>query len=433
MNTNIIKIVEEISPLRRMINSRGMDDSFQIVKKILPNMKVHEYPCGSKAEDWEVPYAWELKYAHIKNSKGEIIASDKDSHLFVAAYSEPVNGIFTKMEVEKHLRCHPKIKDSFFMEHRNAYNYKLVDWGITLPQKIWDSLPDDDLYEVIIDVEKDFQRSMKVGELKIEGNSDKIICFTAHIDELCNDNLSSCAVLIEFFKNLSQCSERENNYTYQLLLIPEVIGTFFYVYNNMDLIQNTVSMINLETVGRGEEWLIKQSLKADKYIDKLMIIASNKILKNYSVSDFFGGYGNEERVYEYPSLQIPSVALQRFPFDEYHSSADTPDKLSELHLNTALDFVNYLIEIIEKDFIPEYTTIIPPWLTKHGLYFDSKDQSELFNIFMNQVQFNINGKNSLIDMCVKFNISFEILYEYINQFVNKDFIKVNYTYDIWKN
>jgi aminopeptidase-like protein len=192
-------------------------------------------------------------------------------------------------------------------------------------------------------------------------------------------------------------------------------------------------MINLETVGRGENWLIKQSLKANKYIDRLMVIAARHILKEYEISGMFGGYGNEERVYEYPTISVPSVALQRFPFAEYHSSEDTPEKLSDEHLAKALDFVRYLVEIIEKDFIPEYTLILPPWLTRHGLYFDSKDQPELFEVFMNQVQYNIDGKNSIADLCYQYNITFETLHNYLSQFVLKNFIHPKPTYDIWKD
>ncbi|MBC7381839.1 MAG: DUF4910 domain-containing protein [Bacteroidia bacterium] len=432
MNTNIKKIVEEIHPLRRMINSKGMDEAFNIVRKHLPQMHVHEYMPDEKADDWETPFGWELIKAQIKNSKGELIASDKDSHLIVAAYSEPINGIFTKAEIAKHIRCHPILKDAYFMEHRNAYNYSLTDWGITLPQNLWDSLPEDN-YEVIIEVEKDYKRTMKVGELMIKGKSDAIISFTAHIDELCNDNLSSCAVLIEYFKSLSENKNFKPYYSYQLLLIPEVIGTFFYVRNNMNDVKKTKAMINLETVGRGENWLIKESFKANNYIDKLMVVAAKEILGEYKTSDMFGGYGNEERVYEYPTIQVPSVALQRFPFKEYHSSADTPDKLSDELLSQALDFITYLVDIIEKDAIPEYVFILPPWLTKHGLYFDSKDQPELFDKFMNQVQFNVDGKNSIIELCYRFNIPFKTLYEFLEKFFAKGFIKKTTTNDLWRN
>lgn len=433
MNTRIKKIVEEIAPLRRMINSKGMDQAFEIVKKYLPDLNIHEYKPGEPADDWEVPYGWELIRAYIKDSKGKLIASDADSHLIVAAYSEPVHGSFTKAEIASHLRCHPLIKDAFFMEHRNAYNYALVDWGMTLPQNIWDNLSDSESYEVLIEVEKDYNRTMKVGELQIKGQSEQVICLNAHIDELCNDNLSSCAVLIELFHQLGQDKEFKPYYTYQLQLIPEVIGTFFYVRNNMDVVRRTVAMINLETVGRGENWLIKSSLKGGRYIDRAMEVTGNMILKSFDTSDMFGGYGNEERVYEYPTVAVPSVALQRFPFDEYHSSADTPDKLSDEHLNQALDFTRKLIDILEKDFIPEYTMILAPWLTRHGLYFDSKDQPELFNVFMNQVQFNIDGKNSLIDLCYRYKIDFDTLYDYLMKFVGKNFIKKNNHHEIWKS
>ena len=433
MNFNIKKIVEQIHPFRRMINSKGMDMAFDIVMSHLPDLKVHEYFPKETADDWEVPFGWELVKAYIKNANGEIIASDSDSHLLVAAYSEPVNGKFKKEEIAKHLRYHPIMKDAFFMEHRNAYNYSLVDWGITLPQNIWNNLTSNEEYEVLIEVEKNYERGMKVGEIFIKGKSEKILCFTAHIDELCTDNLSSCAVLIEFFKLLKNRPEFIPKYSYQLLLVPEVIGTFFYVRNNLEVVRNTVSMINLETVGKGENWLIKQSHKADKYIDRLMIIAANHILKEYQITDMFGGYGNEERVYEYPTINVPSVALQRYPFDEYHSSEDTPDKLSDDHLTKALDFVAFLVDIIEKDFIPEYKLLLPPWLTKHGLYFDSKDQPELFELFMNQVQYNVNGENSIVDLCFKYNIPFETLHSYIKQFVLKNFIIQKPTYDIWKD
>jgi aminopeptidase-like protein len=433
MNTQIKKIVEEIAPLRRMINSKGMDQAFEIVKKYLPELKIHEYKPGLPADDWEVPYGWELIRAHVKNSKGELVASDADSHLLVAAYSEPVNGKFKKAEIAKHLRCHPIMKDAFFMEHRNAYNYALVDWGMTLPQNIWDSLSDTEEYEVLIEIEKDFNRTMKVGEIFIEGLSEQVICFNAHIDELCNDNLSSCAVLIELFRKLSTDCEFKPHYSYQLQLIPEVIGTFFYVRNNMDVVRRTVAMINLETVGKGENWLIKSSLKGGRYIDRLMEVTGRIVLGGHQTSDMFGGYGNEERVYEYPTIAVPSVALQRFPFDEYHSSADTPDKLSDANLNKALEFTEKLINIIERDFIPEYTMILPPRLTKHGLYFDSKDQPDLFNIFMNQVQFNVDEKKSLVDLCYTYQIDFDTLYNYLMQFVDKNFIKKIDNREIWKS
>jgi aminopeptidase-like protein len=431
MTREIKKIVEQIFPFQRMINSQGMDEAFRIVKSHLPSLKMHEYFPGEEANDWTVPPGWELLNAYMKDSRGKIIASSDESFLFVAAYSEPVKGKFKKAEIAKHLRSHPTLKEAYFMEHRNAYNYKLVDWGITLPQNIWDLLSDTEDYEIVIEVRKDFDRSMKVGECYVQGKTDKIICFTAHIDELCNDNLSSCAVLIEFFKQLIKDTHNPSEYTYQLLLVPEVIGTFFYLYNNQEKQKKTVSMINLETVGCGERWLIKQSFKTDNYLDRIMEVVGRQVFSDFDIDNMFGGYGNEERVFEYPTIRIPSAALQRYPFNEYHSSFDTPEIISNQLLNQAFEFVETVVKVIELDFIPEYNLLLPPWLTKHDLYFDSKDQMELFNVFMNQIQFNVDGKSSLVDLSFRFNVPFKTLYEYLIQFVNKGFITKKPTHEIW--
>lgn len=114
----IFNIIKQINPYRRMINSEGMDRAFEYVLSILPNLQIHEFSPGTKADDWEVPYGWELKSAYIKNSQGGLIVSDKDSHLFVAAYSESIHGYFKKSEIEKHLRYHKELEHAFFMEHR---------------------------------------------------------------------------------------------------------------------------------------------------------------------------------------------------------------------------------------------------------------------------------------------------------------------------
>lgn len=428
----MLALVEAIHPLRRMINSPGLDEAFRVVRREVPSLRIHEYRPGEAADDWTVPASWELVSASLKDAEGRVLASDADSHLFVAAYSEPVHGRFTKAEIAGHMRCHPVLPDAFFMEHRNAYNYALTDWGITLPQNLWNALPDDGLYEVEIVVRRDSDRTMKVGEVFVEGASDRIVCFTAHIDELCNDNLSSCAVLIEFFRELATRRPEDLRYSYQLLLIPETIGTFFYLRNNEAKRERTVGMVNLETVGRGEEWVIKQSLHPPRYVDRLMQVAGAEVLGEYRTIDFFDGYGNEERVFEYPTIGIPSVALQRYPFDEYHSSDDTPDRLSADHLMTALAFVRRLHSLIEGDLVPEYRQLLPPWLTKHGLYYDSKDQPELFRRFMNQVQFSIDGRTSLVEMCHRHDIPFEALAEYVGRFIDRGFIEARSTGPLWR-
>ena len=48
-------LLEEINPLQRMVNSPGLDKTFKIFKRELPEAIIHEYPAGMEREDWIVP------------------------------------------------------------------------------------------------------------------------------------------------------------------------------------------------------------------------------------------------------------------------------------------------------------------------------------------------------------------------------------------
>ena len=62
---------------------------------------------------------------------------------------------------------------------------------------------------------------MQVGELFVKGKV-KIICISAHIDELCNDDLSGSVAAIELYERLKEKK------------ITSVIK-YFYSLNFMDL------------------------------------------------------------------------------------------------------------------------------------------------------------------------------------------------------
>ena len=155
-----------------------------------------------------------------------------------------MDGWFTKNEIERHLSTSVNRPDSFLLEHRNAYNCQLVDWGITLPYRRWCELPEG-RYHVKIDVEWG-AGSMKVGEYFLPGRSEEIICICAHIDEFCNDDLSGCVLGMEIMRGLERISDRQ--YSFQLLWVPEMFGPLFYAIENPEVIQHTIGMLNLEAV-----------------------------------------------------------------------------------------------------------------------------------------------------------------------------------------
>ena len=83
-------MLTKMSPLHRFINSPGLDKSFEILKKEIPEITIHEYPSGMDFGDWTVPLSWEVIEGKMTDTEGEIIASIEESHLFVAPYSSDV-------------------------------------------------------------------------------------------------------------------------------------------------------------------------------------------------------------------------------------------------------------------------------------------------------------------------------------------------------
>src|SRR3990167_11431873 len=96
----------------------------------------------------------------------------------------------------------------------------------------------------------------------------KKICICAHIDELCNDNLSGCVVAVELARYLEHLQNLQ--YSYQLLLVPEMFCTLFYVYSNLEKIKKTVGMLNLEALGTCFEWCLKKAHKQNTRIEKVL-------------------------------------------------------------------------------------------------------------------------------------------------------------------
>lgn len=413
-------LLVKINPLQRMINSDGLNKSYEIIKSEIPELKLHEYKSGEKAEDWEVPKNWKVNLGFMKDKNNNIIASIDDSLLFVAPYSEGVKGWFSKKEIEKHLMTRKDRPDDFLLQHRNAYDYNLKTWGITLPYRIWENLKDSEYY---IEIDVTFKNdTMKVGEIFVKGQSDKIICFTAHIDELCNDDLSACVVGIEFFKYLKM--QKDLKYSYQLLLFPELFGPIFYLHNNPKIIQKYLGMINLETVGAGEKLCIKKSINKNSYLENIMRLTINNLKLNFKELDFFQGYLNDEKIFSWPNVGIDSIALQRYPFYQYHTSADNLDVINYDYLFEIIEILETFHNIIEFDYIPKFNGLFPPWLTKRNLYFDTKERPDLNkNKFNNHLLYFIDGKTNLSQICSKYNLDFIEASNYLDQFLKQKIIK----------
>ena len=87
----IYKLAEKLFPINRSLSGDGNRQTLKIIKKILPDLKIHEAKSGKKVFDWEIPYEWNISEAYIIDPKGKKIVDFKNNNLHVVGYSIPVN------------------------------------------------------------------------------------------------------------------------------------------------------------------------------------------------------------------------------------------------------------------------------------------------------------------------------------------------------
>ena len=119
---------------------------------------------------------------------------------------------------------------------------------------------------------------------------------------------------------------------------------------------------------------------------------------------FNEGAGNDEVVFDWAG--IPSISLQRYPYDEYHSSDDNMDKVEPDSMQRAYDLTLQLLDVIEKDRIWYCVHPVPFYMSRFNLYNDAVFSQHDFFLYRNLL-FNLDGRQSLAEIAFKLGISFD--------------------------
>jgi aminopeptidase-like protein len=126
-------------------------------------------------------------------------------------------------------------------------------------------------------------------------------------------------------------------------------------------------------------------------------------------------------------VESPSSPNSLFePYPEYHSSADTPDTVSEERLAAARDAVLEMLEAFESN---EYVVNLfkgEVFAFGHGIWIDYTINPEghrrLFEIME-----RCDGGRTIADIAVELEISFKTVWEIIAQFVEKKLVSLSDT------
>lgn len=418
-----MSVVRALYPYNYSIVSDANDEAVAVFQKYL-DFFVHEFRSGSEVNGWIVPNNWEPIEATISH-EGNVILDAMQRPLGVGVLSPSFRGTLDQVELKQHLFFSTESPNAIPYHWSNLYRPADQDWALCVTKKFFDSLPAGE-FEVNLDV-KERTGSMKVLDFVLAGESDETIILNAHNCHpfQANDDISGCAVAIGVLSALRELGNRR--FTYRLVIAPELIGTVHWLDAVSDSAGPIVGALLLKSVGNSADLRLQHSFLGKSQLD----IAAGSVLTRYVPGSQGGGfrtvYGNDETVFDSPGYEIPSISLTRYPFNGYHTDADTPESLSVSALDEAMHVVLEILEALERNLVLRFSGrgLVSLSHPRYGLYRaapapgldrQSYDESERrWNLFMNCLPRELDGTNSSIDLAQKYGLPVLEVCEYLEQ------------------
>jgi aminopeptidase-like protein len=442
MPSNISQIIKDLYQFNRTLLGEGCDNSIEYLKKLL-DLRIIEIPSGTKLETWEVPQEWIVKDAWVKFN-GEKIIDCKKEPLSLLVYSQPFNGKVSLEELKKHLYWVDDMPDAI------PYNYSFYEpnWGFGVAKNkffdkvqlctdcndslkgldpsigkvriegindkpLWKDKMAEGEYEVFIDTE--FRNgTLKIAEHTIKGKSDKEILLFAHLDHpyQANDNLSGVACLVDLaFKIKDKFS-----HTIKIIFCPETIGSIAYALTQD--ISKVDFMVALDAIGNNETLLVQKPFSENK-LDWVAHLALLKTGVSFRKGNFRQLIGSDEYVFNDPKIGIPGIMISRFPYKEYHTSADTLEIVLEEKIADVQTYIENLISIWERNYVPVRNFKAQLMRSKYGFQSPSKE----FNRLLDYLVYLTDGKKDLVEICVLSGVGFDYAYEMFEKLKENNLIK----------
>lgn len=336
----------EMFPICRSITGNGVRATMDIIRKVIPEMEIHEVPTGTQVFDWTVPKEWNIEDGYIENEAGEKVVDFHVNNLHVLGYSVPVDEWMSLEELMPHiytLRDQPEV-----IPYSTSY-YK-ERWGFCMSEEQRQTLPNGRYHAVI--KSSLTEGSLTYGELVIPGESKEEIFFSSYTchPSMANNECSGpslIAYLADYVKNMPK-----RKYTYRFVLVAETIGAITYISKNLKTLQNNVICgYNLTCVGDDRTYSIIHSRYADTLADRVLIKAFKDMGVKYEEYSYLKR-GSDERQYAAPGVDLPLICYCRSKYHvypEYHTSGDNLDIISPDGLGGSFDVMTRCIADLEKN------------------------------------------------------------------------------------
>ncbi len=422
------QIIETLYPMNRCLLGEGYDNALKYINHLIP-LEILEFPSGTELGTWTVPDEWIVKDAWIKDPKGNKLVDYSKNPLSLVVGSEP---IWAHMEVEELLK-----NLHYSKENRDVtpyvFKYYDKDWGFCLPLNTiqkpnteqipngvkredgTDFIPEyisaleDGDYEVKIETEYK-PGVMKLGVHTIKGKTDREILLFAHLDHpyQANDNLSAVACLIDLATKI------KSKYTIKIVFCPETIGSIAYA-TTQDL-SKVEFMIAVDICGNDNPILLQKSFDPEHKINRVTHLAIHSFAESYKKGAFRNTIGSDEYAFNDPQIGVAGIMLSTHPYPEYHTDADTPDKINYAQIEKMGKVIMKIIDIWEKDFIPVRKFKGQLMRSKYGIETVNKQVNLSWDYFF----YNIDGKRSLAELACDYGLDFDYCYNLMEKLIEDD-------------
>jgi aminopeptidase-like protein len=396
-------MIVEMFPLNRSLTGAGVRQTLGIVARHI-DLVIHEVETGTAVLDWHVPMEWNIRSGTIKALDGSCLVDFARHNLHVLGYSKPVNGVFSRAELARHVHTLPGQPD--LIPYRTGYFAD--DWGFCLSDRLWQSMTDE-AYRVEIDSELS-PGSMTYGEFFIPGETQSEVLITCHVchPSLANDNLSGIAIVTALAMRQSR---RRGQLGYRFLFLPATIGAITWLARNEGLLDRIEHGLVLTCLGDIGPFHYKQSRRGAT-IDRAVAHVLKHSGEPHEVMAF-NPYGYDERQFCSPGFDLPVGCLMRSvhgTFAEYHTSADNLDLVKPGALDRSYEILAMILDLLDKNCIYQRVDSRgEPQLGRRGLYRAIAGQREAGGATQMDLLWFLNladGKHSLLDMAIRADVPF---------------------------
>ncbi len=421
-------ILAEFFPLHRTLASEDQDKTLEIVGAYMPdssNYTIETYAPLEKAWTWYVPERYEVREAYLEIEGGERVVDFKDNPLHIVSYSPPVDKTLTFEELQPHL---------YFNEKRPhaipwVFKYYERDWGFCLPKNVFDKLPRDKKYRAVIRSEfiADSKRGFKVATavLHPEGGPNPeagemlVQAHTCHPHQA-NDDGAGVVSAIELARRLAEKPLPPGSMSVRFWFGPETIGTIVWLSRNEGLIQNLRGGIFMEMTGNQNKIAWHRTRQHDHLLDRV----ARHVVKNiaHEEREFAAAPANDERVINGPGVNVPCISINRWPYDEYHTTDDNLDIMHEDMLVGAAEIAEQIIRIYATNYIPRRAFRGPVFLSGNGLWVDWRENWAL-NRAIEKIMMRFEGEHSVFDIAEQVGLDYWMVRDYVEKFRAKGFVK----------